>query len=267
MYKLGQYIPIDSPIHKLDPRVKILWIIVLSIFVLMADTYPQLLFSTALLPLIYISRLDVHHIINALRPMSIFLFLIFLMHALLSEGAPMPPFPDWKITITYEGLSQGTLVTWRFMLLLAFAAFLTMTTSPHELVMGLERLLRPLKIIKVPSHDIAIMVSIALRFVPAILEEMERIKMAQAARCADFRSARFKNRIKQIYFLILPVVMGSFRRADELTLAMEGRAYRRGYRTYMKELTITKPDFIAIIILLIFIIFQFLSGLKIFLYR
>ena len=191
MYHIGQYIPGKSIIHRLDPRVKIGATIVLSILILKGEAFTGAMISAFLIALVPVSRLNISHMMRALRPVLFFFTLLFLLHLFFTDGTPIPPFPPWRVTVTYEGLFRGAMTTWQFILLILNAAILTMTTSPTELISGIERLLRPLGVLRIPSHDIAIMISIALRFVPTFLEEIDRIKTAQMARGADFRTGTF----------------------------------------------------------------------------
>ena len=156
--------------------------------------------------------------------------------------------------MTYEGLERGVLVTWQFIALVVSAAVLTMTTAPSELVGGFEKLLRPFNRLGVPSHDIAVMVSISLRFVPTLLEEVERMKEAQMARGADFASGGLVRRLKKMATLVIPLILCTFRRADELALAMEGRSYHRGPRTYLRELKFSRFDYAALLFIAAFLI-------------
>lgn len=251
MYNLGQYIPVESIIHRLDPRVKIASVIVLSIMILNSDAITGSMLSAFFIVLIPTSRLTLRHILKALKPMVIFFVLLFLLHLVFTEGTPILPFPLWRITITYEGLYRGVLITWQFSLLILSASVLTMTTSPTELVIGIERLLRPFKILGIPSHDVAIMISIALRFVPVFLEETIRIKEAQMARGADFKTGSMVRRTKAITALLTPLIISSLRRADELAIAMEGRAYKRGPRTYLRELRMSPGDYAAVAVMIL----------------
>ena len=246
---LGQYIPGESIIHRLDPRVKIGFAVVLSILTLKGGMLTAATISAFLVALVPVSRIAPYRMAKALRPMLFFFVLLFLLHLLFTDGAPIPPFPSWRVTATYEGLFKGAITTWQFILLILSASILTMTTSPAELVNGTERLLRPLKVLRIPSHDIAIMISIALRFVPTFLEEIDRIKEAQTARGADFKTGPFIRRVKSSVFLLMPLVLCSLRRADELATAMEARGYRRGYRTYMKELSMVRADYVAVAVM------------------
>jgi len=246
---IGQYISGESIIHRLDPRVKIGSAVVLSILILKGEFLTAVTTSAFLVALIPISRLTFRHMAKALRPMLFFFVLLFLLHLFFTDGTPIPPFPSWRVTVTYEGLFRGAITTWQFILLILSASILTMTTSPNELVNGIERLLRPLKTLRIPSHDIAIMISIALRFLPTLLEEIDRIKEAQMARGADFKTGSFIRRVKSSVSLIMPLVLCSLRRADELATAMEARGYRRGSRTYMRELSMVRADYVAVVVM------------------
>jgi len=264
MYNMGQYIPSASIIHRLDPRVKIAYVIVLSIMILKGDPITTAMISIFFIALIPISRVALHHILNALRPMMVFFILLFLLHLFFSDGTPIPPFPLWHVTITYEGLYTGAFITWQFVLLIFSASILMITTLPTELISGIERLLRPLKILAVPSHDIAIMISIALRFMPTFLEEIDKIKEAQTARCANFKTGTLFQRTKATTSLLMPLVMSSFRRADELATAMEGRGYKRGPRTYMSDLRMSPADYGAMLLIILITGFYILHCYQIF---
>ncbi len=246
---IGQYIPCESLIHRLDPRVKIGSTVALSILILKGGTFSGVLITAFLIALVPLSRLGVNDMTKALRPVLFFFALLFFLHLLFTDGTPIPPFPSWRVTVTYEGLYRGAMTTWQFILLILSASILTMTTSPTELVSGIERLLRPLKRLGVPSHDLAIMISMALRFVPTFLEEIDRIKAAQMARGANFSSGPFVRRTRAVISLLLPLVLRAFRRADELVIAMEARGYKRGPRTYMKELCMTRADYAAVLVI------------------
>jgi biotin transport system permease protein len=252
---IGQYIPGDSMIHRLDPRVKIGSTIVLSILILKGGVFTGALVSAFLIAVISLSRLGVNPMAKAFRPVLVFFALLFFVHLFFTDGNPIPPFPPWRVTVTYEGLYRGAVTTWQFALLVLSASILTMTTLPTDLVSGIERLLRPLKRLGVPSHDLAMMVSVALRFVPTFFEEIDRIKAAQMARGASFGSGPFIRRTRAAISLLLPLVLRAFRRADELVTAMEARGYRRGPRTYMKELSMSRADYAAVLVII------FMTGL------
>jgi biotin transport system permease protein len=248
MYTLGQYIPGHSCIHRLDPRTKILSLLVLSVLMLSVKALEGIFLTLLILGVYYLCGLSPRRLLLALKPVFPVLVLLFLMHFFFSEGKPiLASLP----AVTYEGLYRGGLVVWQFTALVSAGAILTMTTSSSALVSGIERLLRPLRI---PSHDIAIMISVALRFVPTLLEEVERIKEAQVARGANFASGGFVKRLRKMASLVIPLILCTFRRADELALAMEGRGYQRGPRTYLRELKFSRADYAALLLVSAFLI-------------
>ena len=244
----GQYIPRSSIIHGLDPRVKLTAAVVMSIVILKGEILTLCWITAFLLALVPASHLHPGHIRGAFRPMLFFLGLLFFVHLLFTTGTPIPPFPPWRVTITYEGLYTGAFVIWQFLLLILSASILTMSTSPGELINGIERLLRPLKGFGVPSHDLAMMISMALRFVPTILDELERIREAQTARGACFKTGPPLRRMKAAASLLIPLIRNIMRRADALATAMESRGYNRGPRTHMRELRMGRKDYLALLI-------------------
>jgi energy-coupling factor transporter transmembrane protein EcfT len=172
--------------------------------------------------------------------------LIFLVHLLFDSGGnPLLSLAPLPLRITDEGLFRGLYVAWQFAGLVISAAILTMTTLPSSLVAGIERLLRPLSRVGVPSQEIAVMISMALRFMPMMLEEYERIRMAQTARGADFTTGGLLLRVRAVSALAVPLILSAFRRADELAAAMEARGYRRGPRTTLCELRLAQTDLAA----------------------
>jgi len=249
MYKMGHYIPGDSPVHRLDPRVKIGSVIVLSIMVLKGGLVPLSMISLSLLAVILVSGVPLQALASGLRPILFFVLLFFWVHLLFTPGKAIPPFPLWIVTITREGLLRGMVVSWQFMLLVLSGVILTMTTPPSEFVSGIEKLLRPLKVLRIPSHDVALMISIALRFVPGILSEIDRMKEAQTARGANFRTGSLAERGKAYLSLLIPLTFRTLNRADNLVTAMEGRGYERGMRTYLRELRLRSPDYAAMVLM------------------
>ena len=248
MIHLGQYVPRLSIIHGLDPRVKLAAAVVLSIMILKGDTLTQCWITAFLLILVRASHLNFAHIRAAFRPMLFFLGLLFFLHLLFTAGTPIPPFPPWPVTLTHEGLTTGTFVIWQFSLLILSASILTMSTSPGELISGIERVLRPFKRIGVPSHDLALMISMAMRFVPTILDELNRIREAQTARGACFKNGPILRRMKATASLLIPLIQGIMRRAEALATAMESRGYNRGSRTYLRELKMGRKDYVALLV-------------------
>ncbi|MBN2126751.1 MAG: energy-coupling factor transporter transmembrane protein EcfT [Deltaproteobacteria bacterium] len=261
MIRFGCYIPRESVVHGLDPRVKILSVIVFSLVILKAGTLGGVLITLFLAALIPMSGLSFSLLARSLRPAALFLLLLFIVHLLFTEGRPVPPFPSWVFGPTYEGLFKGATVTWEFSLLLVSASILTMTTTPAELINGIERILRPLKVLRIPSHDVAMMISIALRFLPTLIEDMARIKEAQMARGASFGAGSLFRRAKAAATLTLPLILGSLRRVEELATAMEARAYRRGPRTYLRNLRMSRGDYDAMAVVLTIALACALRGL------
>ena len=242
MYKLGNYVPGDSPVHGLDPRVKILSVVALSLALVAAGPGGALLVTGLLTALIPLSAAKPALLREALKPVRFFLLLLVLLHMFGGDGAPIPPFPVWKVTVTWEGLAAGLTVAWRFGLMVAAAAFLTMTTSPSEMVAALQKLLRPLAAFGVPTRDLATMFSLSLRFVPTLLSEIDRMKEARLARGARLSSGTLSDRLKTLFSLVIPVTLNSFKRAEELSVAMEARAYGAAPATSARELSMGRAD-------------------------
>jgi energy-coupling factor transporter transmembrane protein EcfT len=261
MINLGQYLPGETVVHRLDPRVKIVAVILMSLLIFTAPAAGIALISLFLAFVLATARLSLMQTAAAVRPVAIFMTLIFLMHLFLTEGRPLLSLAPLPLRITREGLSQGAYVTWQFACLVIVAAILTMTTLPSDLVGGIERLLRPLELVGIPSQDIAVMISMALRFMPMLLEEYERLRMAQMARGADFTTGSLALRIGALAALTVPLLLSAFRRADELALAMEARGYRRGPRTTLRELKLSGTDFTAFAVMAVFALMNF--GLRV----
>lgn len=253
MYHLGQYIHGKTLIYKLDPRIKIISVIALSIVVFKATLFGCAIVSAFMLALILLARLRLNHILSSLKPVGVFVAILFIMHAFFTDGTALFTFAPFSMKITYEGLYLGALVTWQMTCLVLAAAVMTMTTPPSELISGLETLLRPLRRVGVPSHDIAVMISMALRFMPTLLEEYNKIRMAQMARGADIKTGSFTEKARWAKSLVTPLMINAFRRADELSDAMESRGYQRGNRTTLRELRITSLDVAATALMVLFI--------------
>jgi energy-coupling factor transporter transmembrane protein EcfT len=261
MINLGQYLPGNTVVHRLDPRVKIVAVIALSLVIFGATPAEIALISFFLTAVLRTARLTLAQTLAAVRPVAIFMALIFLMHLFLTEGRPLISLSPLPLRITQEGLAQGAYVTWQFAGLVIGAAVLTMTTLPSDLVGGIERLLRPLARVGIPSQDIAVMIAMAFRFMPMLLEEYDRIRTAQMARGADFTSGNLVLRTRAVAALAVPLLSSAFRRADDLALAMEARGYRRGPRTTLNELKLTGTDFAAFAVMATFVLINF--GLRV----
>jgi energy-coupling factor transporter transmembrane protein EcfT len=257
MIRLGQYLPGDTVIHRLDPRVKILSVVALSILIFAATPAEILLISAFLIAVIRSTRMTPVQALGALRPVAVFMAMIFLVHLLFTEGPPILSLTPLSVRITQEGLVRGIYVTWQFAGFVLGAAVLTRSTPPSDLVAGIERLLRPLSRVGIPSQDLAVMIAMALRFMPMLLEEYDRIRMAQMARGADFTTGNLALRTRAVASLAVPLLLSAFRRADELAVAMEARGYRRGPRTTLRELALSRRDLEAFAVMAAFFLTNF----------
>lgn len=251
MYNLGQYFPGVSPVHKRDARVKIIAVVAVSFITLHTKPVGLALVAVAMASVILTAGIPLVSILRALKPVMPLSALLLLLHLLFTRGTPLLPFPVGPVSITREGLYLGLLLVGKFMLLVIAASVLTMTTSPSELTMGIERLLRPFRFMGVSSHDLAMMLSLALRFVPILLEEATTIKEAQLARGAVFNSGGLRRSIRTISCLVMPLSTSVFRRCEELINAMEARGYQPGPRTYLQELTLSGSDYLVLITVLL----------------
>ena len=242
-FPIGQYYPGDSPIHRIDPRAKLLITLAMIVVVFMADTlagYAALYAFT--FGIIALSRIRVKTIIRALKPVFIILAMTFILNIFVSPGGEV--LFQWQfLTITQNGLNAAVFMALRLTLLVVSTQLLTLTTSPIALTDGLERLMKPAAKIGFPAHELAMMMSIALRMIPTLLEETDKIKKAQMARGADFESGNLLRRAKAFIPLLVPLFVSAIRRAEELALAMEARCYRGGeHRTRMKILRFSSLD-------------------------
>jgi energy-coupling factor transporter transmembrane protein EcfT len=249
MYHLGLYIPGNSFLHRLDPRVKICSLVLVSIITLQGDLFTEAILSAFTLLLMGMSGLALYNIYRSIRPVAFLLLLLFCLHLFLTEGTTLLSLGPFRITL--EGLERGGLVAWQFSLLLVCATLLTITTSPTEFVYGMEKLLKPLKILGLPSHDAALMLSLALRFLPTLLEEVQRMREARISRGADLRAGTLLKRAKLSSLLVISLIMSITRRADELAEAMESRGFQRGPRTYLRELRMGRADYLASAVILL----------------
>lgn len=244
---IGQYLPGESPIHRLDPRAKIsiTFVFIINLFIInnFWGYIPSILFIAAS---IFISRIGVKYIFKGIRPILVILVLTALINMFLTPGTVLYTLGPLKIT--KEGLRLAGFMVLRLVFLIVGTSLLTLTTSPIQLTDGIESLLGPLKKIGVPAHELAMMMTIALRFIPTLIDETDRIMKAQMARGADFESGNIINRAKSLIPLLVPLFISSFRRADDLAMAMEARCYRGNTnRTRMKQLKIEGRDIAAII--------------------
>lgn len=250
---IGQYMPGNTSVHNIDPRIKIIITMIFITSLFLITSFVGYLFVVGFMGItILISKVSLKIILRGLKPLLIIIMLTVALNVFMTQGETI--FTIWKLTITKEGLVLAGLMGLRLVFLITGASLLTLTTSPIALTDGIEKLLNPLKKIGVPAHELAMMMTIALRFIPTLLEETDKIMKAQMARGADFESGNLINRAKALVPLLVPLFISAFRRADELALAMEARCYRGGeHRTRMKQLKLSRVDFIAMITTALFV--------------
>ena len=242
---LGQYYRADSLLHRLDPRVKLVatFMFIISLF-LVKNFIGYIIAALFLATGIALSKVPPKFIFRGMKTIFFLLFITMIFNLFLTPGKELVSF--WKLTITYEGVQMAIMMAIRLIFLITGSSLMTLTTTPNNLTDGLESLLRPLKVIKVPVHEISMMMSIALRFIPILMEETDKIMKAQMARGADFESGSIINRAKSLVPLLVPLFISAFRRANDLAMAMEARCYRGGDgRTKMKPLVYSKTDYLA----------------------
>ena len=241
---LGQYFPGDTPIHRLDPRTKLILVVLYIIALFQAKAWLSYLLLIALTIIcMAISRITPKNIFKGLKPMLFIIVVTALLNLFYTKGTPVRE--GW--IITWEGIDHAVKMMLRITLLITGTFLLTYTTSPMALTDGLEMLLRPLKKLKVPVHEMTLMMSMALRFIPTLIEETDKIMSAQKARGADFETGSLIQRAKALLPILVPLFVSSFRRADELAVAMESRCYHGGEgRTRMNELHYATNDYVAL---------------------
>ena len=246
---LGQYFPGNSAVHKLDPRSKIVLALAFISAIFLAANYTAYVVVGLFICFVtLISGIPFKIILRSIKPLWIILLLTAGIHLFMTPGTPLV---EWgPLSITTEGVRQAVQMSARLVYLILISSLLTFTTSPIALTDAIERLLSPLKIVKLPVHELAMMMTIALRFVPTLLEETDRIMKAQMARGADFSSGNILKRGQNLVPILVPLFISAFRRADELATAMEARCYRGGdNRTRMKELKLGLCDVVAALVI------------------
>lgn len=250
---LGQYYPGESWVHRLDSRIKIIVTLayIVALFIV-PDFWGFLIAIAALAIVIAVSRVPLHFILKGLKPIFLIILFTFVINMFMIPGRVIAHV--WILTITEEGLYTAFFMAGRLILLIIGSSLLTLTTKPINLTDGIESLLSPLKRIGVPAHELAMMMTIALRFIPTLLEETDKIMKAQQARGADFESGNIIRRAKSLIPLLVPLFISAFRIAQELAMAMEARCYRGGqHRTRMNAMKLGKRDLAAVILLILFL--------------
>ena len=258
---LGQYYQADSVIHRLDPRVKLAgtFLYMISLFVF-NNIICYLVSAILLIAVIILCKIPVGYMLKGLRAVLFIMVFAVVFNVLFTEGDTL--FEFWIFHVSLKGIKMAMLMVIRLFLLIVSASIMTLTTTPNRLTDGLEMLFRPLKIFKVPVHEFAMMMSIALRFIPILSEEADKIVKAQTARGAKFDSKKLTDRVKSLIPLIVPLFISAFRRAADLALAMEARGYHGGDgRTKLYPLKYAGRDYVSYIVLLLYILVIVFLGL------
>ena len=251
---IGQYFPAKSPVHSLDPRYKILimTIFIVSLFFINAF-WPYIFIFAWLFFTIAAAKIPVGMVVKGLKPLRLILIFTFVMNVFFIPGEVL--FKLGFLTISREGLTQAVFMAIRLVLLVMGTSLLTLTTSPLALTEGIEKLMNPLKRVGFPAHAIAMMITIALRFIPTLIDEADKIMKAQMARGADLESGNVLNRAKNLVPLLVPLILNALRRAEELATAMESRCYRGDeHRTKLNPLQLTGEDHLLFTVNMIFFI-------------
>ena len=243
---LGQYFPGNSPIHRLDPRTKLIMLVVYIVALFLAKSWISYALMLAFLAVVIkVSTIPMKSILKGMKPLVMILVFTGILNLFFTQEGPVLV-DFWIITITLGGLTRAVFMMLRILMLITGTFLLTYTTSPISLTDGLESLMGPLKKIKVPVHELSMMMCIALRFIPTLIEETDKIMCAQKARGADFETGSIIDRAKALIPILVPLFIGAFRRADELATAMECRCYQGGEgRTKMKLLRYHRNDLTA----------------------
>lgn len=257
---LGQYYPADSVIHKLDPRVKLAGTLIFIISLFAFHSVEAYIVATVFLAsMIKTSKVPLKFMMKGLKSIIMLLMITVIFNLFLIQGTPV--IRIWKLTITKEGIETAVFMAVRLIYLIIGSSIMTLTTTPNNLTDGLEKSLSPLRKIRVPVHEIAMMMSIALRFIPILLEETDKIMKAQMARGADFESGSLIQKAKNMIPLLVPLFISAFRRANDLAMAMEARGYHGGEgRTKMRPLVYAGRDRAAYLILLVYLMIMFAAN-------
>lgn len=249
---IGQYFPGNSVIHKLDSRIKIILTMCLIVLIFLCKNIVSLLLVVlSAVALVLVSKISFKTIIKSIKPLVIIILLTAILNLFYGTGEPLVQI--WKLKITLNGIETAVFMAIRIITLVVISSLLTYTTSPTELTDAIERLLKPLKYVKVDVHSIAMTMTIALRFIPTLIEEIQKIMAAQKSRGADMESGGLIHRAKALIPVLIPLFISAFRRANELAYAMECRCYRGGDgRTKMKVMKMAPRDYISVAVVALF---------------
>ncbi|MCE5223874.1 energy-coupling factor transporter transmembrane protein EcfT [bacterium] len=258
---LGQYVPGKSILHTLDPRIKLLSSLILMVVVFLIHSVTgYLVMLGVLMILVFLSRIPVRYFINGLKPILMLLVLTVSLQVFFTKGTSEPLFQWWIVKVYQEGLVAAVFILLRLVLLVFSSSLLTLTTSPMRLTSAIEFILKPFSYLGLPTSEISMMMTIALRFIPTILEETDRLIKAQSSRGAEFETGNLFKRLQGLIPILVPLFISSFRRADDLAIAMESRCFQVGIkRTQMHPLVFRSVDFLSfglfLTILLLIVLF------------
>ena len=257
---IGQYYPAESVIHRLDPRVKLVGTLTFIISLFLHRSFLMYLVAAVFLTIVIkASKVPFRFMIKGLKAIMVLLLITVVFNMFLTPGTPL--IRIWKLTLTVEGVKQAAFMAIRLAFLIVGSSVMTLTTTPNHLTVGMEKGLAPLFKLHVPVHEVSMIMSIALRFIPILLEETDKIMKAQEARGADFDSGNLIQKAKSLVPLLVPLFISAFRRANDLAMAMEARGYRGGEgRTKMKPLIYQKRDRMAYGVLLGYLAVMILVG-------
>ena len=257
---IGQYVPSNSIIHRLDPRTKMVIIFLFIFSVFLANNLWSYVTLVAFAFLsIGLSRVPTRFIVKGLTPVWFLIAFTFILHLIVTkEGTVLF---EWKFIEIYSGaLVQVVKISMRFFLLILVTSLLTLTTTPIEITDAIEYLLAPLKKVRFPVHELALMMSISLRFIPTLMQETDKISKAQATRGVDFKTGKLTDRVKAIVPLLVPLFVSAFKRAEELAMAMEARGYRGDEgRSKLRALQVSMRDYVAYTIFIIMVVLLFVT--------
>lgn len=258
---LGQYYPTESVVHSLDARLKIVLSVAFMVVIFcIGNLFGYIALALFMLFVVKLSKVPFGYMLKGIKPLMFFIVFTAVLNMFLTGGTVV--FKLGFLKITYEGIYYASFMVIRIVFLVLATSMLTYTTSPIQLTDGIEALLRPFSKIGLPSHELAMMMSIALRFIPTLLEETDKIMKAQTARGADFESGNIIRRAKALIPLLIPLFISAFRRADDLAVAMECRCYRGGEgRTKLHELKFGKNDYVALFVFFVFAVFVIFSNI------
>lgn len=258
---IGQYYPAQGVLHRLDPRVKLVGTLLYLVSLFLFNSVPGYLVATLfLIFIIRLSKVPFSYIMKGMKPVMMLLMITVVFNLFLTRGGEIL-FHAWIITITEQGLRTAVFMAIRLIYLIAGSSLMTFTTTPNALTDGIESLLGPLNKLHVPVHEVAMMMSIALRFIPILLEETDKIMKAQIARGADLESGNMIQRARNMIPILVPLFVSAFRRANDLAMAMEARCYRGGEgRTKMKPLMYAARDRVAYCVVIVYVAAVFLIG-------